>query len=72
MREYFFSVVGTDEPDSEFFRQWSANLPEFPEEKEEYQRLAAVPRQELYPPCPLVPYDVPGWDRRVESCILYK
>ena len=66
MREFFFSVVGTDEPDSEFLRQWSNNLPEFPEDKEGYEELRTHMGHNLYPECPLVPYDVPGWDRSVK------
>lgn len=54
-------------------RQWAAQIPDFPQSKEEYDEMATRPWYQLFPPPPLVPYDVKGIDRKVKNIIyIYK
>ena len=69
MRDYFFALPGSDDPDSEFWRQWQANIPDFPDDPEQIAEMATWHWTKLYPECPLVPYDVPGWDKSVKNMI---
>ena len=74
-REIFFGIYARDEPASEFLRQWKANIPLFPTDEDEYERLQELARKnELFPEPPLVPYDVPGvdWSKKPKIEDLYR
>eukprot|EP00485_Elphidium_margaritaceum_P010779 CAMPEP_0202689360 /NCGR_PEP_ID=MMETSP1385-20130828/4643_1 /ASSEMBLY_ACC=CAM_ASM_000861 /TAXON_ID=933848 /ORGANISM="Elphidium margaritaceum" /LENGTH=165 /DNA_ID=CAMNT_0049344481 /DNA_START=46 /DNA_END=540 /DNA_ORIENTATION=- len=63
-REYYFSNIATDEPDSYFLRAWKAQLPVFPTTKEEYDDLSFRRDWEIFRAPPLVPYDVKGYNKK--------
>ena len=59
--------MATDEPDSYFARAWQSQLPDFPTDKEAYDDLSFRRDFEIFRDPPLVPYDVKGYNKKVES-----
>ena len=47
-------------------RAWMDNLPPFPTTTDEYTRISEGNMYEIFPPPPLVPYDVTGIDYKVK------
>ena len=58
--------MATDEPDSYFARAWLEQLPDFPTDKEAYDDMSFRRDFEIFRDPPLVPYDVKGYNKKVE------
>eukprot|EP01084_Bolivina_argentea_P122112 216416_1 len=59
-RQFYFSNLASDEPDSYFLRAWAEQMPDFPTTKEGYDDMSFRRDFEIFRNPPLIPYDVKG------------